>query len=282
MAGRIRSIKPEVLDDELAARLSDEAWRLWVSTWVLADDHGNIRAGDRYLAASVWQDTSRDVSRPLKELVDAGFLSAYAVRGQRYAHINGWENGQRVDNAGKPRVPVPSEDDGTWNQQLSGLFAYSRGNPPQSSATQQKLPLAQSGGETTITTTITTTDLEGAATRPIRSRKAKVQVPQDFRPTPEIVSWAAGQGDGVDALALVEEFVEHWRSVGEVRADWQLTFKKRVRWLVDNGKPYPRLPEAEAAPPTPAPGALVGDAAKPHIERLKSFLSGGAQRPEGT
>ena len=54
MAGRIRSIKPELLEDEKAAALSDAAWRLFVSSWLLADDYGCFRAGPRYLAALVW------------------------------------------------------------------------------------------------------------------------------------------------------------------------------------------------------------------------------------
>lgn len=181
MAGRIRSIKPEVLDDEVAVELSDTAWRLWVSSWCLSDDHGNLRGGNKYLAAEVWKDTSRDVSKPLQDLIDAGFFLPYAVNGQRYLHIVGWEKHQRIDNAGKPRVPRPTEDDGSWAAQTSGLFAYSRGksrrasapsapaavassvesspavsaetaanrgDSPQVSASDGALPLARSGGET--------------------------------------------------------------------------------------------------------------------------------------
>src|SRR6185312_11839658 len=98
MSGRIRSIKPEILDDEVAAGLSDAAWRLWVSLWVLADDHGNVRAGEKYLAAQVWQDTSRDVATPLLELVEKGRLHPYSVGGQRYVEIHAWDKHQRVDN----------------------------------------------------------------------------------------------------------------------------------------------------------------------------------------
>lgn len=107
MAGRIRSLKPELLDDEVGANLSDAAWRMWVSARALADDHGNLRANVRYLAAQVWQDTSRDAGAPLAELVDRGKVLLYTVDGQVYAHLNGWELEQRVDNAGKPRVPLP-------------------------------------------------------------------------------------------------------------------------------------------------------------------------------
>lgn len=129
MAGRIRTIKPEILEDEVAAGLSDAAWRMWVSSWTLADDHGNLRAGERYLAANVWQDTTRDAATPLGELVSKGRYRAYAVNGQRYVHIAGFAKHQRVDNAGKPRVPGPDEDDGTWFQTDSGNFAAENAMP---------------------------------------------------------------------------------------------------------------------------------------------------------
>lgn len=117
MAGRIRSIKPEILDDEQVSALSDEAWRLWVSMWLLADDYGNLRAGDRYLASLVWQDSTRSprVAEILREL-SGHRIEVYQVHGERYAHITNWAKHQRVDNAGKPRVPGPDHvDSRAWD-----------------------------------------------------------------------------------------------------------------------------------------------------------------------
>lgn len=158
MSGRIRTIKPEVLEDEIAAALSDSAWRLWISLWVLADDRGNVRAGDKYLGANVWQDTTRSADEPLYELIDRGFIAPYAVRCQRYAHINGWEKHQRVDNASKPRVPTPDQDDGTWDQGLSDNLAEFRGGIREPKRLPESPPLArrapaQSSGETPTPTT---------------------------------------------------------------------------------------------------------------------------------
>ena len=136
MSRRIRSIKPEVLEDEVAVGLGDRAWRLWVSSWVLADDYGNLRAHDRYLAANVWQDTSAEVEASRNELISTGRWVPYAVRGQRYVHIRGWEKHQRITNAGKQLIPGPEADDGSWNglngpptsnQALAAFFDHSRG-----------------------------------------------------------------------------------------------------------------------------------------------------------
>jgi hypothetical protein len=113
MSGRIRSIKPELLDDELAAELPDAAWRLWVSSWVLADDYGRFRAGAKLLAAHVWHDTrkAKVVEKCLAKLAEIKFLRIYEVDGQQYAELKqtGWRRHQRIDHPGKPRVPAPNE-----------------------------------------------------------------------------------------------------------------------------------------------------------------------------
>lgn len=132
MSGRIRSIKPELLEDEKAAALSDAAWRLFVSSWLLADDHGRFRAGGRYLAAQVWQDTSRvkDAERARHELAQAGRIRVYVIDGDTYAEIPTWGRHQRVDNAGKPRVPPPGPNDYENLDAVSRRVAEARGESP--------------------------------------------------------------------------------------------------------------------------------------------------------
>jgi hypothetical protein len=179
MAGRIRSIKPELLDDELAAGLSDAAWRLWISSWLLADDYGNARAGEKYLAAQVWHDTSKKVARPLGELIEKGFVEPYSCDGQRYVHIRGWTKHQRIDNAGKARMPAPDSDDGEWKQALGDILAKSRRQNRESPrvadvpASSREIPLARapahSGGQTTTPISIPTPTPEGDRARAPRA-----------------------------------------------------------------------------------------------------------------
>lgn len=142
-AGRIRSIKPETLDDEVAVALSDGAWRMWMSLRCVADDFGNCRFGERYLAATVWQDTARDIAKERDELVVAGKAKAYTVADQRYCHLEGWELEQRIDNAGKPRVPGPDDPAATGIQILAPRFAETRGEPPRTSETRGGSRLAR-------------------------------------------------------------------------------------------------------------------------------------------
>lgn len=107
---RIRSIKPELLEDEKTGLLSHPAWRLFVSSILLADDYGNFRANPRLVAGSVfWGHQDVDIPALLRELGDTGLVRFYSVKGQRYAHICGWSEHQRVDKPGKPLCPGPEK-----------------------------------------------------------------------------------------------------------------------------------------------------------------------------
>jgi hypothetical protein len=107
MAGRIRSIKPELFEDEKTAALPSDAFRLFVASLVLADDYGNLRISPKQLEGAVfWAcGSASPVPDLVQILTDCGLWTAYAVRGQAYAHVTNWEKHQRVDHPGKARVP---------------------------------------------------------------------------------------------------------------------------------------------------------------------------------
>lgn len=112
MAGRIRSVKPEWLEDERVASLSSDARVLSIALLLLADDHGRGRGHPNYIAAHVFansQESLATASRAIRELVASGFVDLYTVRGQSYFAIRNWTKHQRVDKPGAPRVPPPEE-----------------------------------------------------------------------------------------------------------------------------------------------------------------------------
>lgn len=126
MAGRIRSIKPEILEDEKTAELSHIEWRLFVSLFLIADDHGNLRGESSYIRGQcLWatDDTREDVEDALEGLARVSLVSRYTVRGQSYYHIPGWSKHQRVDKPGKARMPGPDEAD---SESYSSVAADSR------------------------------------------------------------------------------------------------------------------------------------------------------------
>lgn len=228
MSGRIRSIKPEILEDEVAIQLPDDAWRLWVSLWVLADDYGNVRLGDRLVASLVWQDTMRDVSGSIRTLIEKRFVSPYAVRGQRYGHINGWDKHQRVDNAGKPRVPLPEEDDGSWDDTAESHFAETRGEPRRTAASDGESPLrarAQTRNPAARpTTTTTTNDPERDRARARGPDGSMTALPDEFELTSERKAYAETVGV-TDIEAVFRKFGNVMAERGKLSANWDASWR---------------------------------------------------------
>jgi hypothetical protein len=110
MSGRIRSLKPEWLEDELLALASLEARVLSVSLLLLADDYGNGRANAVLLVGRVFPGKLPEtVEKALGELASIRYLTLYEVDGQRYFSIRNWLKHQRVDKPGKAKVPSPED-----------------------------------------------------------------------------------------------------------------------------------------------------------------------------
>lgn len=122
MAGRIRSIKPEILEDEKTAALTHLEWRLFVSLFLIADDYGNLRGEPAYVRGQIlWAtgETTEAVGHALGSLSRLSLLSRYTVRGQSYYHISGWDKHQKVEKPGKPRMPGPEQADAEQSQDVA-------------------------------------------------------------------------------------------------------------------------------------------------------------------
>jgi hypothetical protein len=133
MSGRIRSVKPEWLEDELLALASDAARVLTIGLMLQADDYGNGRANPILLAGQVFPGKVLEhTANALEELRNIRFVTLYEVDGQRYFHIRNWDKHQRVDKPGKPRVPGPPE--------VSSAFAATSGHVAPPSAPTPETP----------------------------------------------------------------------------------------------------------------------------------------------
>jgi len=108
---RIRTLKPEWLDDERLIMASPAARVLSVALILLADDYGRGRGNPDILVPRIFPGHPRESREAYAELARLGFFRAYEVRGQTYFEIANWSKHQRVDRPGKPRVPAPSEAD---------------------------------------------------------------------------------------------------------------------------------------------------------------------------
>lgn len=109
MSGRIRSVKPEWLEDELLMMCSANARVLSIALILLADDYGNGRAHPAMLRSrSLPLCDPPEFRAAFDELIEIRYVIVYEVSGQQYYSIRNWSKHQKVDKPGKPRVPGPS------------------------------------------------------------------------------------------------------------------------------------------------------------------------------
>jgi hypothetical protein len=107
---RIRTIKPELPEDEKLGECSRDARLLFILVWTICDDHGRFRAAPVYLRTRLFpydMALPEDVDKWLGELAGIRRVKTYEVDGERYGQVVNWAKHQRVDNAGKPLYPDP-------------------------------------------------------------------------------------------------------------------------------------------------------------------------------
>jgi len=124
---RIRTVKPEIHQDEAVGELSDSAFRLFIGLITQADDLGRLKGDPRLLGAQVWPyapKTVEEVKGWLSELSAAGLIQQYTHTEKPFIALPSWSNHQRIDNASKSRIPEPNSDDG----EVSPRDSASRGD----------------------------------------------------------------------------------------------------------------------------------------------------------
>lgn len=232
MAGRIRSIKPEILEDEKTAALSHLEWRLFVSLWLIADDYGNLRGDASYVCAqTLWaaRETRDSVLDAIKALVHEGLLVAYCVRGQSYLHVTGWDRHQKVDKPGKPRMPGPAEAEPEHSGTPRHDSRDSREFPPESLASLETdlrppiIDLERSGSRESLALSIAE-----ARTR----QKRAVQLQDTWEPDrspPNLSAEAEALQRGVTPVLELVKLRDWARSKGVARKDWNAQWRNWLR-----------------------------------------------------
>ena len=150
---RIRTIKPELPQDEVLGQCSREARLTFLLLLTQSDDFGRFRAHPVGLKGAIFpydDITGAQVAEWLAELVEVGRLELYTVDGQSYGCFVNWSKHQRVDNAStKTALPAPpgkSESTPAGDaaeESESPPPAATVGNSPQLAATRGGPPLDQ-------------------------------------------------------------------------------------------------------------------------------------------
>ena len=113
MSRRIRSIKPDVWDDEALGECSTSARLLFVGLITQADDDGRLPGNPRWIASKVYpyddDITSADIKGWLAELDGVDVVRLYEAAGKTYISLPAWDSHQTIDKRYyKPsRLPAP-------------------------------------------------------------------------------------------------------------------------------------------------------------------------------
>ena len=105
---RIRTLKPEHRQHRKVGKLSDRAYRLWVSMILEADDAGRLVAELDYLRAVSWpyrQPTTAQIKAAMEEIAEVGLVRFYTAEGTRYAEFPSWGDHQVIDRPKASKLP---------------------------------------------------------------------------------------------------------------------------------------------------------------------------------
>lgn len=287
MSGRIRTIKPEWLEDEVLGREPDHVRLLSVAIVLIADDYGRGRAASEYIAGATWvydrsPESLRKSTEALRRLSEVRFITLYQVDGQAYFEIRNWSKHQRVHNPGKPRIPAPSESLGIPRETLGRT---SESLPPdlRSPITDHPLcPVAQvtdepgevqpdsAGHEPIVPSTepaqgeallgeprpTPPQDTQGAVKAKPESKATKgTRAPSSV--DEDAPAWLAKHklpALDSDQGAEVAEFLDYWTAVGGAKGcktNWAATWRNSLR-MKSGRRP------GKAAPPAPTPQTGLG------------------------
>lgn len=233
MAGRIRSIKPEILEDTKTASLTHLEYRVFVGSWLLADDHGNLRGDPDYVRGQiVWasRESRESVAKALETLARVSLLNKYVVRGQVYFHVAGWEKHQRVDKPGKPRMPLPTESDQVFANDSRESREDFLGNTECLEIPRPDLrpPTSEKDPDPDPEQDLDPTARAKRSTKP-RTRKLAVTLPVDWSPTD--VHAGIARERGVELELQVRKFKAHAEANARTAVSWNGAF---TQWLLNS------------------------------------------------
>jgi hypothetical protein len=105
---RIRTIKPELWQDEKVGGLSRDARLLFIGLVTMADDEGRLRALPAVILGHCLPydtDALRKVEAWLAEVAASGLVTRYVVDGNPYVQINGWTRHQVINRPTRSDLP---------------------------------------------------------------------------------------------------------------------------------------------------------------------------------
>lgn len=143
---RIRTLKPDIWQDEGLGRCTPQARLLYVGIITQADDEGRFRAAPALLKAAVFPYDLKlglgTLEQHLEQLAAEGLIRLYTVRGQAFGDLPTWSSHQRISHPSPSQLPkFESRDKPEQNTPFAGDSVKTpedSGGAPESSALIRK------------------------------------------------------------------------------------------------------------------------------------------------
>lgn len=110
MKARIRTLKPEMWEDESVGRLGSWERLLFIGLITMADDEGRLRALPSAIAGHVFpydEHPPAKIVRWLEAVAEVGLIQRYSHDGIEYVQITGWSKHQKINRATLSTLPAP-------------------------------------------------------------------------------------------------------------------------------------------------------------------------------
>lgn len=134
---RIRTLKPELWQDEKVGNLSRDARLLLVGLITMADDEGRLRAMPATILGHAFPydvDALRKLGRWLDEIEQTGMVLRYEHEGRPYIAFRHWGRHQKPNRPSPSVLPAPPDHvmvtENSVNQSLNGHGAHTNGAVP--------------------------------------------------------------------------------------------------------------------------------------------------------
>jgi hypothetical protein len=111
MRPRIRTLKPEIWEDEAVGRLGPWERLLYIGMITMADDEGRLRALPGAISGHCfpYDDVAPAKVRRWLEVVNiSGLVLLYHSEGTDYIEIKNWTRHQRINRPTPSTLPAPS------------------------------------------------------------------------------------------------------------------------------------------------------------------------------
>jgi hypothetical protein len=108
---RIRTLKPEIWEDEAVGGLGPWERLLFVGLITMADDEGRLRALPSAIAGHIFpydELTPPKILKWLGSIADAGLIHRYRAGATDYVQILGWAKHQKINRPAPSSLPPPS------------------------------------------------------------------------------------------------------------------------------------------------------------------------------